>query len=417
MRGDSAVQISTVAAHRNKIRWVSGFAVSTLGDHIFYVALGWAVATTESPGAVGLVLGAGAVPRAILMLAGGVLVDRFGARQVMLRCDGLGAIVTVGAALIATLWGTNIPTLVAISVLVGIVSGLAQPAIGVMPRFLVPPDKLLQLHGLRSFFYRLASVGGAPLGGLVIAKFGVAGAFALNSATFAVSFWMILGIRAQGYTAVKATNGQLGHSPAGYRAVLSDGLLRTLIFIIFSIELGLIGTLNVGIPVLVVQRDWGVFGLGLIFGGFGFGAAISALVVALAGGELRVRVVLVVSGLVAAIGTLGIAFSANLVLVVFLAATIGAAGAVMSMMTVTFAQLRSNGENQGRMMSLLGIASAGAAPFGSVLTGWFASISNISIALLINSAFVALTVVMVVTNSSIRKNKATHIARSDPDHL
>src|SRR5437764_9115257 len=64
--------------------WIGG-AVSALGDQFYLVALPWLVLQlTGSNLAVGTVLMSAAVPRAVLMLAGGAVSDRIAPRRIMM---------------------------------------------------------------------------------------------------------------------------------------------------------------------------------------------------------------------------------------------------------------------------------------------------------------------------------------------
>ena len=58
------------------LRWLVAYAASAVGDNVYFLALGWAAQQVAAPAQVGLVMAAGAVPRAVLMLGGGVLADR-----------------------------------------------------------------------------------------------------------------------------------------------------------------------------------------------------------------------------------------------------------------------------------------------------------------------------------------------------
>ncbi|MFD0348302.1 hypothetical protein ACFQ0M_24235 [Kitasatospora aburaviensis] len=66
--------------------WLGGVQVGLLGDAALYFALGWA-ASAHGGGAAGLVLTAITLPRTALVLLGGAVADRFGARRVMLAGD------------------------------------------------------------------------------------------------------------------------------------------------------------------------------------------------------------------------------------------------------------------------------------------------------------------------------------------
>ena len=81
-----------------------GSTVSMFGDQFTLVALPWLVLKlTGDPGALGLVLAAMAVPRAVFMLIGGAVVDHFSARAVLLLARGANAVmVAILAAMVLT---------------------------------------------------------------------------------------------------------------------------------------------------------------------------------------------------------------------------------------------------------------------------------------------------------------------------
>src|ERR1700727_913045 len=62
-----------------------GSAISFLGDQFYLVALPWVVLQrTGSAVAMGTILMAAAIPRAVLMLLGGALTDRVSPRKIMM---------------------------------------------------------------------------------------------------------------------------------------------------------------------------------------------------------------------------------------------------------------------------------------------------------------------------------------------
>ena len=66
-----------------RLVWI-GETISLLGDQFHFVALAWLTLQLTGSGlALGTVLVAGAVPRAIFMLVGGALTDRFSPRQLI----------------------------------------------------------------------------------------------------------------------------------------------------------------------------------------------------------------------------------------------------------------------------------------------------------------------------------------------
>src|SRR3954469_22147302 len=65
--------------------WLIGGTISLLGDQFYLVALPWLVLPqTGFPVAMGAIMMAGAIPRALLMLMGGTVSDRMSARKIMM---------------------------------------------------------------------------------------------------------------------------------------------------------------------------------------------------------------------------------------------------------------------------------------------------------------------------------------------
>src|SRR4029079_11179087 len=81
----------------------AGSAISLLGDQFYLVALPWVVLQlTGSAIAMGTILMTAAIPRAVLMLMGGVVTDRFSPRRILMATAAARAIV-VGAVAVL-LW-------------------------------------------------------------------------------------------------------------------------------------------------------------------------------------------------------------------------------------------------------------------------------------------------------------------------
>src|SRR5690349_8232693 len=77
-----------VLRNRNfRLLWI-GEGISVLGDHFFVIALPWLVLQlTGDSLAMGTVLALSAIPRALLMLVGGALTDRFSPRRLMIASN------------------------------------------------------------------------------------------------------------------------------------------------------------------------------------------------------------------------------------------------------------------------------------------------------------------------------------------
>lgn len=173
----------------------AGQALSVVGDRITPVAIAFAVLAIGDATDLGLVLAASGVPFALFAIAGGVVSDRVGRRNVMIASD---VVRTASQALVAVLLLTGsaeVWMLVVLSAVYGTAAAVFMPAlIGLIPQT-VPPDRLQEANALLGVTRSLATVGGPALAGVVIALAGPGEAIALDAATFAVSAACLLALR------------------------------------------------------------------------------------------------------------------------------------------------------------------------------------------------------------------------------
>ncbi|MFJ2433292.1 MFS transporter [Streptomyces anulatus] len=338
----TAVEASERPAHRDPdvLRWLGAYTASMVGDSIYFMALAWAAARTGSASGTGLVLAAGSIPRALLMLGGGVLADRLGPRRVVIGSDAARAVLVLGLAAVLVLTAPTVGVLVAVALLFGAVDALFLPAVGALPPRISPPGQLARIQGLRGLAARGASIVGAPLGGVAVATGGPVLAFATAGALFALSLPLLLGLRIRPLPAPVKHGGTVA-GDAGERAVaeerptarqdLADGLryirrhplLGPLMIVIGLSELGFVGPLNLGLILLSEQRGWGAAGMGWIVAGFASGAAGAALLIAVRGRVPRAGLVMCLTVLVGATGIAAVAQIPSVPLAAATAAVVG----------------------------------------------------------------------------------------------
>ncbi|MFJ9503762.1 MFS transporter [Streptomyces anulatus] len=345
----TAVEAPERPAHRdpNVLRWLGAYTASMVGDSIYFMALAWAAARTGSASGTGLVLAAGSIPRALLMLGGGVLADRLGPRRVVIGSDAARAVLVLGLAATLVLTAPTVGVLVAVALLFGAVDALFLPAVGALPPRISPPGQLARIQGLRGLAARGASIVGAPLGGVAVATGGPALAFATAGALFALSLPLLLGLRIRPLPGPVKHGGTVagddeertvteerptvteGKPTArqdlvdGLRYIRRHPLLGPLMIVIGLSELGFVGPLNLGLILLSEQRGWGAAGMGWIVAGFASGAAGAALLIAVRGRVPRAGLVMCLTVLVGATGIAAVAQIPSVPLAAATAAVVG----------------------------------------------------------------------------------------------
>ncbi|WP_435599394.1 MFS transporter [Streptomyces anulatus] len=350
----TAVEAPERPAHRdpNVLRWLGAYTASMVGDSIYFMALAWAAARTGSASGTGLVLAAGSIPRALLMLGGGVLADRLGPRRVVIGSDAARAVLVLGLAAVLVLTAPTVGVLVAVALLFGAVDALFLPAVGALPARISPPGQLARIQGLRGLAARGASIVGAPLGGVAVAAGGPVLAFATAGALFVLSLPLLLGLRTRPSAGPVRHGGKAAGDQQewtvteertlteertvteerptarqdlvdGLRYIRRHPLLGPLMIVIGLSELGFVGPLNLGLILLSEQRGWGAAGMGWIVAGFASGAAGAALLIAVRGRVPRAGLVMCLTVLVGATGIAAVAQIPSVPLAAATAAVVG----------------------------------------------------------------------------------------------
>jgi len=181
----------------------AGQALSVLGDRITPVAIAFAVLAIGDVTDLGIVLAAGGIPFALFAIAGGVVSDRVGRREVMIASD---LIRTVSQAITAALLlsgRADVWMLVVLSAVYGTSAAVFMPAlIGLIPQT-VPSERLQEANALLGVTRSVGHVAGPAFAGVIIAIGGPGEAIALDALTFAVSAACLIALRPQNVAAAE----------------------------------------------------------------------------------------------------------------------------------------------------------------------------------------------------------------------
>ncbi|WP_380169656.1 MFS transporter [Jannaschia sp. R86511] len=280
-------------------------AVSLTGVQVLNFAMAWVAAGTSGLLA-GLVLTAGNLPQALLLLTGGAVADRVGLWRVVLLGYGGMVALLCAFAITAAVLGSPAWLLLGAAAVIGAVEALWGPASAAVPLALVPRAALPRALSARQVVQQSSGFVGPALGGVVVALGGLVLAASLNAVTFALVFVLVLLLRPAG--AMPNTPGTASlwqQSLDGVRVVARDPLLRAALLLLFFAAGILLPVVGLLIPVLARQQGWPASTTGWALGGFGLGYAAVALTVSLRGLPRRPGVVAVLG-----IGLAGAAVSA-----------------------------------------------------------------------------------------------------------
>lgn len=292
--------------NRTYYGWLAGSTLSVLGDTALFFALGWA-ATGIGPQVAALVLTGFTLPRAVLLLLGGVLGDRIGPRRLLLACSAIVGMCCLLLAAAVGIRGVSAGLLLTTAVAVGTVDAFALPAAGVLPRLFVPDDQLPRAMALRTSATQLITLAGGPFSGLLVATVGLVGALTLDGLTFAVQFLVLLLLRPPyDVTPQRDRRSVVRQALDGLRVAVGDPVLRMVLSVVALVAAFVLPVTSLCVPLLARSHGWAANQAGFVVGGSVAGGLLVTILVARFGTFDRAGLIGGVGCLVAAIGISGL---------------------------------------------------------------------------------------------------------------
>ncbi|MFS2007759.1 MFS transporter [Duganella sp. CT11-25] len=393
-------------------KWLlRGGVISMLGDQLTIIALPWLVLKlTGDTLALGLVIALMSIPRAVFILIGGALVDRYSPKRVLMLSKYANAVLlalltllvlnthstltmALSDSLSLTINMTPHLTLTLIYVLafcIGLAQAFGIPSgTSIMPQAIAPEHLQAAngiLMGLRQLSMLIGPLMAAGLlafsgnsGGVIADARGLALAFGFDCASFLLSAWTlskVTGLKAQ----AAAPQSVLRSVGEGLRMVWNDVPLRLCFIYWGTVSLLIGGAMQVAIPVLASDLH-GASTLGLLMGANGAGMLLGMAAAATAGARLRFAsfgtMILLVDALagllVMPLGAVHAAWQAALLMLV-----LGLLSGFMQINVFTWIQRRVPPQMMGRAMSIFMFIFMGLAPLSAGVTGWVLTAISLS---------------------------------------
>lgn len=194
----------TLLRQRNfALLWFGGL-ISIMGDSVLNVALPFFVyQVSGSTLATAVMVAAELLPRLLFGSIAGVFVDRWDRRKVMVITSLSQGLIILPLFLVRStedLW-----IVYAVSFIQVTFAMFFGPAENALLPLLVPEDKLIQANSLNAMNNNFARLLGPPLGGAILALWGLTGVVLFDSLTFLIAGLMILAITDSGRAALPAS--------------------------------------------------------------------------------------------------------------------------------------------------------------------------------------------------------------------
>jgi MFS family permease len=375
-----------------------GGTISLLGDQFYFVALPWLVLQqTSSAAAMGTIMMAGAIPRAVLMLMGGALTDRVSPRKIMMSTALARTVcVTVIGLLV---WFQMLQTweLYALAVAFGIADAFAAPAGQAFLPFLLKREQLVAASSVSQSTAQLTTIIGPAPAGFVIKALGLSWAFFID----AISFLFVIGALLQlpDPPLAQAAKKAVWHSIIeGISYVFKDVPLRSMMLLATGMNFCLAGPITVGLAYVTKTTFDSAEALGIALSALAAGSLGGALLAGI--WKIRRRGLLILSVSVilgACLGSIG--FLGRLWMIAAVLLVMGASAGLANVNISAWIMQRIDVTVRGRVSSVLMLASVGLTPVSLAVAGWLIAWDVKSMFLLAAGLMLMVTLVAAVQKS------------------
>jgi MFS family permease len=348
--------------------------LASIGHFVQEVALYWiAYEITESPMALGILGLCGALPRLILGALGGVLVDRYDRKRLLVLIQFFSALpvfifLAVFAAGALEFWH-----LLALETLFGSIRAVNPSAAQSIISELVPRADLLNAVSLYTVGFNLARIMGPSLGGVLVLWIGIGGCYAAFAASLIVSGVGMMLMRSNDQRAVSSEQNFLREFKEGFQYVWASPVILSSIAAAYTFAVFIV-TYQGFLPVFAKEvLDVGPEGLGLLMAAPGIGGIASLTFLASAGERWNRAKLLWITTTVTPIFLILFCASQFFWLSVVLLAVVGAGQVSFRTISRVIIQIEAPRDLIGRAMSVFNM-DQGMRSLGSVVMGAFATI-------------------------------------------
>ena len=401
----TAAAPTAVAEHplrnANYRKLLIGGTISLLGDQFYFVALPWLVLQqTGSAVAMGTILMAGAIPRALLMLMGGALTDRISPRKIMI---GTASARTVCVTLIGLLvWFELLQTweLYALAIAFGIADAFAAPAVQAFLPFLLKREQLVAASSVSQSAAQLTTIVGPTPAGFIIKALGLAWAFFID----AISFLFVIGALFQLPDPPLAPASKKGvwHSiKEGIGYVVKDVPLRSMMLLATGLNFCLAGPITVGLAYVTKTTFGSAAALGILLSAVAAGSLAGALLAGIWKIRKRGLMILSVSVILAAcLGSIGVLDQLWMIAAILF--LMGASAGMVNVNISAWIMQRIDVTVRGRVSSVLMLASVGLTPVSLAVAGFLIA-WNVKAMFLLAAGLMLLVTSIAAVQKSVRE--------------
>ncbi|NTV98672.1 MAG: MFS transporter [Chlorobiaceae bacterium] len=398
--GQKIISAFPAFTSRNFRLYFTGQIVSMIGTWLQMVAQGWLVYDmTHSAFWTGATAAASSLPTLFLSLFGGVIVDRYNRKTILLWTQAASMLLAFVLGTFTLAGSVTVTIILVLAFLLGCVAAVSTPAVQAFLSEMVDRDQLHSAVALNAAIFNASRVIGPAIAGLTIAWIGAGGAFMANGLSYLAVIVALLAIRTQ----TPPVN-QDAHLPAlqsireGIVYTWQHPILRTIILFVSVISIFGWSFMSM-LP--VVARDtfrMGSDGMGYLYSAFGIGSLAGTVLVSMSSGKVRATLLVTGGILLFSLALTAFTFTTEqwVAFAFLFIAGIGLLSAFATM-TATVQRLVED-RYRGRVMSIYLMVLMGFMPIGNLQVGLLAEHFGTAVAIRTGSIIVMFAAVFLYLN-------------------
>lgn len=376
--------------NKNYKNYFFGQFVSLIGTWLQIVAQGWLVLQlTNSAFYIGLVTALSTAPSLLFSLFGGVIVDRYPKKKILLYSQNCAMVLGIFLGLLTifdyiSLWGIGL-----ISFLLGTVNAVDSPARQAFVPEMVTLDELPSAIALNSSIFNAARVIGPSIAGLLIALVGTGGAFIINGLSHLAVIAALLHIKVEAKVNPQRTKPLLAIKE-GIVYSFTHPIIRILVIITGVVSI--FGWSYTTIMPLIAKEQFNLdaAGLGYLFAASGLGSLVAAFIIGAYAKKLPPVLFIFGGHTLFALSLILFTYTSSVQLALPLLFFVGMGLLSQSAMINTIIQSMVKSELRGRVMSIYILMFIGLAPLGSFQIGWISENMGMGFAIRLGAIIVFL---------------------------
>lgn len=374
---------------RNYQLFFAGQGISLIGSWMTQVATVWLVyQLTNSPLLLGIVGFTSQIPSFFLAPFGGVLVDRWNTRKILVITQIFAMIQSLALATLALTGMINIWQIIFLSLFQGVINALDAPARQTfVPEMVEKRADLASAIALNSSLVNGGRLIGPAIAGIVIARVGASYCFLIDGISYIAVIGALLAMRVKPKKIAARTGNVLQRLKEGYIYAFNSPLIRSVLLLLALFSLMATPYMTL-IPIFATKILGGdAYTLGFLTSASGIGALIGGIYLSTRKSVLGLGKIIAFAPALCGVGIIIFALSRTLWLSMLMLLIVGLGSILQISSSNTVIQTIVEDDKRGRVMSLFTMSFLGIAPFGNLFAGILAERISAPYTLIIGGIF------------------------------